>query len=137
MIINESDLIYETVSLTVKGDRMAFLANTAALRTVDIERGLELLTDGGGSDGNRRFKIVRTDGAEVRFSTSWRPDQELQWRQDHPSAINPTVHFVDPWKGQFPDQTRRETDELIREALTAFRDIHGLPTNSEVIVEFC
>ena len=136
VIVNENDLIFGTVSLTVEGDRMAFLADPAELRTIDIDRGLELFTNGGGSDGNRRFKIVRTDGAEVGFSTSWFSDRERQWRHDHPSAMNPTVHFVDPRRGQFGDQTRQETDEVIREALTAFKDVHGLPANSQVIVKF-
>ena len=122
--------------MTVESDRMAFVADPAKLRTIDIDRGLELLTNGGGSDGNRRFRIVRTDGAEVSFSTSWFPDEERQWRHDHPSAMNPTVHFVDLWRGQFQDQNRQETDEVIREALTAFKDMHGLPANSEVIVKF-
>jgi len=134
--VNENDLIFGTISLTVESDRMAFVADPAKLRTIDIDRGLELLTNGGGSDGNRRFRIVRTDGAEVSFSTSWFPDEERQWRHDHPSAMNPTVHFVDLWRGQFQDQNRQETDEVIREALTAFKDIHGLPANSEVIVKF-
>ena len=136
VIVNENNLIFGTIPLTVEGDRMAFVADPAELRTIDVDRGLELLTSGGGSDGNRRFKIVRTDGAEVGFSTSWFPDQELRWRHDHPSAMNPTVHFVDPWRGRFRDQTRQETDEVIREALTAFKDMHGLPVNSEVIVKF-
>ena len=136
VIVNENDLISGTISLNVEGDRMAFVADPTELRTIDIDRGLELLTNGGASDGNRRFKIVRTDGAEVSFSTSWFPDQERQWRLDHPSTTNPTVHFVDPWRGQFRDQTRQETDQVIREALTAFKDIHGLPANSEVVVRF-
>ena len=115
---------------------MPFIADPAALRTIDADREIELVTDGASSDGPTRFKLIRSDGAEVRFFTCWEPEEQEQWRRNHPSAINPFVHFVGAWRGIFPGQTRIETDEVIREALMAFKGVHGVPVNNDLFVEF-
>lgn len=115
---------------------MTFIADPVALRTLDPERGIELFTDGGGPDGESRYKLVRSDGAVVRFSTQWDQTRSDEWRRRNPLARQPAVYFVGHIRGAFDDRSRAETDAIISEAMTAFKGIHGRPIDSDVAVFF-
>lgn len=115
---------------------MTFIADPVALRTFDPDRAIELFTDGGGPDGESRYKLVRSDGAVVRFSTQWDQSRSDEWLGRNPSARKPAVYFVARTRGVFRDQTPAETDAIILEAMTAFKGIHGRPIDSDVAVFF-
>lgn len=115
---------------------MTFVADPVALRTVDIDRGIELFTAGNSPEGESRFRLVRSDGAVVHFSTQWDPVRSNEWRTENPTARKPAVHFVGRVRRVFPNQSPAETDAIILEAMTAFKGIHGRPVDSDVAVFF-
>ena len=109
---------------------MAFVADNKALRTYDPERGLELKTAGGGSDGHRSFVIHRigdpndvlvgiTAYLEVRSPT----DEELR--------VYPEAKDLGVWvilRGRhLKGYSQEDSKAIIREAMLAFRAIHGAP----------
>lgn len=115
---------------------MTFVADPVELRTYDPHRGLELFVDGGGSDGDMRYKLVRLDGIKIHFSTRWCLSRAEKWRQQNPSGRRTVVHFVRSVRGRFPSRSRDLTDGIIREALIAYKGGHGLPADSGVAVFF-
>lgn len=115
---------------------MTFVADPVEFRTYDLHRGLELFIDGVGSDGDMRYKLVRSDGITVHFSARWCLSRAKRWRQQNPSADRTVVHFVRSVRGRFPSRSRGVTDGIIREALVAYKGGHGLPADSGVAVFF-
>ena len=114
---------------------MAFIANEKELRTIDSERDLELVTAGGGP-GYSNF-ILRAGGSQVFFSGHpvSRPVEGVD------SSLPAAISKVLIWKvfNQFeplPGRSRDESRELITEALTAFKGVHGYPAGQAVEVDF-
>lgn len=98
---------------------MAFIVDRTNLRTYDPERGYELFTNGGGSDGTCRFKLTRP-GGEFFFSAHSLNEKlsntelEIVSPKNEKKIIVWVVHnWTEEWRG------------VIREALTAFVVIHG------------
>lgn len=96
-----------------------FRADPIALKTWDSDLGIQLLTDGGSSDGTRFFKLVGPSinfrfFALARSAPLDRNAEATEWQVQ-------TISF------QLPGMTLVETQQVIAEALIAFKDIHGLP----------
>ena len=112
---------------------MGFIADNAARRTFDPVRGLELVTNGGGSDGSRNFRIV---GQDVDFKFTGHVEFEAVLNVD-PMLPAPEQKWL-IWQidllGQMPDRSMEETETIVREALSAFKFVHGKPNNQLVKV---
>jgi hypothetical protein len=114
---------------------LPFFANNAEKRTYDPEQGIELFTNGG-SSSSRHF-ILRGPGFDLQFSghTASHPNEGVD--QDLHAAISKTLI----WKVYnlplpLPGRSMEETREIITEALTAFKGVHGYPSGQAVAVRF-
>lgn len=119
---------------------MTFIADHKAMRTYDPVRGLELVSDGGGSDRSRRFIFRRIDnpdevlGGVNTYQEVRRPTDEEEL--SHPEAREVCVWVIyGGWAGgaQLKGYSLEESKEIIREAMLAYRDAHGSPVGSNAI----
>ena len=115
---------------------MTFISINEEKRTFDAERGFELLTNGGGNEGSRHF-ILRGPGFQLHFSGLTRSaaiegvDPRL-----HASVSKTLIWHVYNQPLPIPGQSMEETRQVITEALTAFKGVHGYPAGQAVSVEF-
>ena len=114
---------------------MAFIANNEEKRTFDSGRGLELVSAGGGP-GYRNF-VLRGPDFQVRFSghTESVPIEGVDQSQ-HASVSKILVWHIFNHLLPIPGRSIEETREVIAEALTAFKGVHGYPAGQAVRVEF-
>ncbi len=141
---------------------MAWIADPKALRTYDPERGLELHKVGGGSDGSCDFVIHRI--GRPNESSTWfikagsrifelsDPDDVLagfsaymraRKATEDERSINPDIREFITWKvasGFGPTgwiikgYSLEESKEIIREAMLAYRYVHGEPAGPAWVI---
>lgn len=111
---------------------MSFVTDPIDHRTYDPARGFELFSFDG-FNGETHYKLIRSDGAYVLFTTrhSFSMEECSQQRLPVPKVI---THCVTSIRGRFPSRSRALTDAIIREALTAYKRNHGLPLECDVAV---
>ena len=114
---------------------MTFVSDNKALRTYDPERGIELKDDGGGSDGSLDFlfhRIGEPDKIVGRFSVygETRPatDEERSTYPEAKSFCLWVVYNRGPVDGHDDEQSKA----IIREAMLAYRGVHGAPVGTNV-----
>jgi len=115
---------------------MSFVADNDAKRTFDPERDLELVTNGGGSDGGRNF-ILKGPGFQLGFSGMVDSAPIAGVDPGLPAPISKILIwkvFNQPLP--IPGRSMEETRQIITEALTAFKGVHGYPAGQEVDVQF-
>ena len=114
---------------------MAFIASNEEKRTFDSERELELVSAGGGR-GYRNF-VLRGPNFEVGFSghTESVPVEGVNQSQ-HAAASKILVWHIFNQLLPIPGRSIEETREMITEALTAFKGVHGYPAGQAVRVNF-
>ncbi|WP_156135436.1 hypothetical protein [Novosphingobium malaysiense] len=115
---------------------MAFVGSPVSGKTLDVQRGLELFSFGGGPDGIENWQIVASDGHGISFSTAWEQDFVDEWRRRNPDAYKPAIYLVQPIRGCLAGLSQTATDSIIVEALTAFKGFHGKPEGGHVTVVF-
>ena len=109
---------------------MAFFADNKALRTYDPERGLEFKTASVGSDGGHTFTIHRIGnpsdvvGGVTAYLEVRKPTDEE--RSVHPEAEDFCL-WVITGGGHLKGYSLEEAKAIVREAMTAFRVVHGAP----------
>ena len=113
---------------------MAFVADPVALTTKDPARGIELKLIGGSSDGVSYFAILGgPDRFEFSAHTEFEPDPPTLWDQ---AALKRVLWRVHWWGCSISGMDEASTMALIREALTVYKGVHGLPQRQSVRVEF-
>lgn len=112
-----------------------FVAKNSELRTYDSERGLELFTAGSGPDGYRYFRIAGPSG-EIKFTVHMEAEPNAAAEQNPDQPKNMIVWVVHPTRGAFAQLGQAASDDIIRDALTAYKGSHGRPANQPVKVLF-
>jgi hypothetical protein len=108
---------------SVRGEEeaMTFISDMNILRTWDPDRGYELLPTTGGSDGRRGHRIT-APGGECHFDVYSRVrDANPAERARRPEIEKTVVYEVSNVGPVLPGLSRKETYEVIREALLAER----------------
>lgn len=113
---------------------MPFIANNEELRTFDPERNLELVTAGGGP-GFSKF-ILRGPGFEHHFSGHTVSRRVEGVDPSLPAAVSKVLIWKIFLLRPIPGRSEEETRELIVEALTAFKGVHGYPAGQTIEVDF-
>jgi hypothetical protein len=111
---------------------MSFRTNHEERRTWDPERGIELISLRATRDRRFHFEL-RSDHSTYKFAARAVEDPS------EAESILPserTIVWRVYWRGTVPGLDLRQTAEIITEAMTSFRFIHGLPIGGAVRVEF-
>ncbi|WEK00991.1 MAG: hypothetical protein P0Y59_04650 [Candidatus Sphingomonas phytovorans] len=113
---------------------MTFIADNAALRTYDPDRGIELHLIGGGSSGISYFKLIQHN-VEIQFSAHMEAQANGAFVHDKEEIPNIIVWVVHKNRGILESGVT-ETDAIIREAMKAYKGSHGIPARQLVEVVF-
>ena len=110
---------------------MSFVVDREARRTYAPERGFELFSEGGGSDGRRYFRLVGP-GVETQFTAEFGIDPLTE---NELAKLGPNFDKTPlVWTVSLHDQ---KWDQTIREAMEAYMYSHGTPLpNRQAFVRF-
>ena len=122
---------------------MAFISDTEALRTYDLERDLQLSSGGGGSDGSCDFYFHRIGDKEGERLGGFTAYLETRQPTEKEKIAQPGVKGVATWHitgsrrwkiggGGLPIKgfSLEESKAIIREAMLSYRYVCGNPVDT-------
>jgi hypothetical protein len=116
---------------------MTFVTDEENIRVYDPVSGLEMVKEGGGSDGTVRF-IIRGDKGECFFSCHMEVrDSTEKEKATHPEGSRTVVWLIRNGRPEIPGYSVEDSKEIIRDAMLTYENLFRTVKRVDLtVVEF-